>query len=43
MILQTSLIIIICVSVLALGYALLRSQWIYRQPVERKALRRISG
>jgi K(+)-stimulated pyrophosphate-energized sodium pump len=43
MILQYALITIICVSALALGYSLLRSRWIYRQPVEREALRRISG
>ena len=43
MILQSALIIVICVSGLALGYALLRARWIYRQPAEGEALRRISG
>jgi len=43
MILQSALIIVICVSALALGYALLRARWIYRQPAEGETLRRISG
>ena len=43
MVLQSALIIVICASALALGYALLRARWIYRQPAESEALRRISG
>jgi K(+)-stimulated pyrophosphate-energized sodium pump len=43
MVLQSALIISICVSALALGYALLRARWIYKQPAESEALRRISG
>jgi len=43
MVLQSALIIVICASALALGYALLRARWIYRQPAEGEALRRISG
>ncbi len=43
MVLQSALIIVICASALALGYALLRARWIYRQPAECEALRRISG
>ncbi len=30
-------------SILALGYALVRTRWIYKQPVENKTLKRISG
>ncbi len=38
-----SLIIVAGSSVLALGYSLIKTRWIYRQPVENKTLRRISG
>jgi K(+)-stimulated pyrophosphate-energized sodium pump len=43
MVLQYTLIIVACVSALALGYAFLRTRWIYRQPAERESLKRISG
>jgi K(+)-stimulated pyrophosphate-energized sodium pump len=43
MVLPYALIATLCVSLLALGYAILRSRWIYSQPVERELLRRIGG
>ncbi len=38
-----TLVVVAGGSVLALGYALVKTRWIYRQPVENKTLIRISG
>jgi len=38
-----ALVIIAGGSLLALGYSLVRARWIYKQPVENKTLKRISG
>lgn len=38
-----SLIVVACGSIIALGYAAIKTKWIFKQPVENKKLIRISG